>query len=186
MGALQDDPRRSPGLQALESRHPDPGQEGRNNFKRGVLGGGSQEGQQARFHVGQKGVLLNLVEAVDLVHEEDRSVALPLQGQTGLLDDLADLLDPGQDGRKGGEFLFGFSGQEQGQGGLARARGAPEDEGGRLFPDPLRVQEFAGSQEMAVAHHILQVSGAHPLRQGRSPLGGPGFIHLRQRIPPWP
>jgi hypothetical protein len=48
--------------------------------------------------VGQKGVLLTLVEAVDLVHEEDGALAAPGVVRLGLCHDLADLLDAREHG----------------------------------------------------------------------------------------
>ena len=52
---------------------------------------------------GQEGVLLALVEAVDLVHEEDGALAAARAVGLGLGHDLADLLDAGQHGREGHE-----------------------------------------------------------------------------------
>jgi len=37
------------------------------HFEGGVFGGGADEGEQAAFHIGQEGVLLGFVEAVDFI-----------------------------------------------------------------------------------------------------------------------
>ena len=39
------------------------------DFEGGVFGGGADEGEQAAFHIGQEGVLLGFVEAVDFIDE---------------------------------------------------------------------------------------------------------------------
>ena len=56
-----------------------------------------------RLDVGQEGVLLGAVEAVDLVDEEEGAPALGLAQAHRLGHDLLDLLDAGGDGREGDE-----------------------------------------------------------------------------------
>ena len=60
----------------------------------GVLRGGAEEDQLSRLHVGEKHVLLLLVEAVDLVHEEDRRHVAQSVLILRLLCDRADVLHP--------------------------------------------------------------------------------------------
>jgi hypothetical protein len=50
-------------------------QQRRVDLERRVLGGGADEGEQARFDMRQEGVLLGLVEAVHLVDEDQRAAA---------------------------------------------------------------------------------------------------------------
>ena len=50
-------------------------QQRRVHLERRVLGGGADEGEEARFDVRQEGVLLALVEAVHLVDEDDGAAA---------------------------------------------------------------------------------------------------------------
>ena len=57
------------------------GEEGGDDLKGGVFGGGPDEGNGAVLHMGQDGILLGLVEAVELVHEEDG----PLTGEAPAL-----------------------------------------------------------------------------------------------------
>ena len=62
-------------LEGLEDEDPGPGQQRPDDFEIGVFGGGPDEGDEPFLHVGQQGVLLGLVEAVDFVDEEDGAAA---------------------------------------------------------------------------------------------------------------
>ena len=73
------------------------GEQRGDDFEGGVLGGGSDEADRAVLDVGQEGVLLGLVEAVDLIDEEDGAGA-ESRRFFGVDHDLLDLLDAGEDG----------------------------------------------------------------------------------------
>ena len=77
-----------------------------------VLGRGPDQDHGPLLDVGQEGVLLRFVEAVDLVHEEDRALPFPQTALLGLGHDLADLLDPAQDRREGDEGEVHVAGEE--------------------------------------------------------------------------
>jgi len=116
--------------QGVEGEDTGAGKEWRDNLKGGVLGGGPDEGDGALLHMGEHGVLLGLVEAVELVHEEDGLLAGEAPPLLGLLHHPPQVGHPGADGAHWGEVSLGHSGDDKGQGGLPRARGAPEDKGG--------------------------------------------------------
>jgi hypothetical protein len=73
-----------------------PGEKRGIDLEGGVLGGRADENDPPAFHMGEKGVLLGLVEPVNLVHEKDRPAPAlrPLQGR--LVQHLPDLLYPGE------------------------------------------------------------------------------------------
>jgi hypothetical protein len=74
-------------------------QKRRIDLKGGVLGGGTDEGQQTRLDMGQKSILLRLVESVHLIHKNKGSFTrLRLLKGFGLLDRFADVFDTAQDG----------------------------------------------------------------------------------------
>ena len=58
-------------LKRLHAEDAGAGEEGADDFEGGVFGGGADEGDGAVFDVGEDGVLLGFVEAVDFVYEED-------------------------------------------------------------------------------------------------------------------
>jgi hypothetical protein len=79
--------------------------------------------------VRQQGVLLGLVEAMDLVDEEHRARAAQGQALLGLGDECADLGDAAHHRREGGEVGADLGRQQAGEGRLAGARRAPQDDG---------------------------------------------------------
>ncbi len=64
--------------QAFEHQHLRPGQKRGVQLEGGVLGGGADEQDGAVFHMRQEPVLLRLVEAVDLVDEQERALPVPV------------------------------------------------------------------------------------------------------------
>ena len=64
-------PVRSSVGQGVQHKHLAAGQQRAVDLKGGVLRGGADQNDAALFHKGQKGVLLGLVEAVNLVHKDD-------------------------------------------------------------------------------------------------------------------
>ena len=73
------------------------GEERGDDLKGRVLGCGADEADGAVLDVGQEGVLLGFVEAVNLIDEEDGAGA-ESGGFFGVDHDLLDLLDAGEDG----------------------------------------------------------------------------------------
>ena len=113
-------------VQGLEAEQRGTRQEWWVDLKVRVLRRGSDEDQQPGLHGRQQGVLLGLVEAVDLVEEQDRAdVAFAKSGQGGR-HHLSDVLDAGVHGREFHELLGGDPGDQPGQRGLAGARWPPE------------------------------------------------------------
>ncbi len=76
--------------------------------------------------MGQEGVLLGFVEAVNLVDEDDRACAV-LAGAFGVGHDLLDLFDPGQHGGKFDKIRLSHVGDNLRERSFARARRSPEN-----------------------------------------------------------
>ena len=156
--------------QGLEDEHPAPGQESGVHLEAGVLRGGPDEHDAPLLHVGEKGVLLGLVEPVDLIHEQDGP--LPQAAAVlRLLHHLLDLFDAAGDGAEVDKLGAGPPGDDPGQGGLPHPGRAPEDH--RAHPVALDepAQHLALSQQMALPSELLQAPGAHPGGQGHLQLG---------------
>ena len=83
---------------------------------------------RSRFDVREERVLLRLVEAVDLVDEEDR-LAPHLESLLGVRHHLAHSWNPFSDGREGDEVAIGVLGDQPAEGGLAGAGRALEHHG---------------------------------------------------------
>lgn len=78
--------------------------------------------------MGQQGILLRLVEAMDLIDKKHRRSTMVVQFCLCLVDGLPDVLHPGKHGRDGDEPAVGRTGGQAPQGGLAHTRRPPEDE----------------------------------------------------------
>ncbi len=78
----------------LEDENPHPGEERRNHLEGGILRRSADQGDQTALHMGEKGVLLGLVEAMDLIHEEDRPAPVKSPQFGGFVDDAPNLLNP--------------------------------------------------------------------------------------------
>ncbi len=134
------------------------------DFERGVFRGGADEGEQPRFNVGQKRVLLRLVEAVDFVHEQNGGAGQRLI-HARTLDRLADVLDAGQHGRYRDEVgAEGLRGEPR-QRGLAHARRPPQDHRMQLAGIEGQAQRLARAQQMRLADDIVQRARAQALGQ---------------------
>ena len=132
----------------------------------GILGGCSDEPDGAAFDVGKEGVLLGLVEAVNLIDEED-GAGVHLGGLRGGGHHLLDLLDAAHDGGELDESSLGGLGDDLGQCGLAHAGRTPEDHGTGVVALDLHAERFAGADEVLLSEQFLQTARAHPLGQGR-------------------
>jgi hypothetical protein len=135
--------------------------------------------------VRQEGVLLRLVEAVDLIDEEHRGAPGAAQ-RLRLLDRLADLLDPRQHCRQHDEVRAGGAGQQPRQRGLAHAGRAPQDHRRQPAGVEGHAQGPARRQQVALADDFVDVLRTQPLgqRHGGAPRRGTRitFGQAEQRV----
>jgi hypothetical protein len=75
--------------QRLQAEHARAAEQRGVHREAGVLGGGPDQRDRAVLHVRQERVLLPLVEAVDLVHEQDGALAVDARSLTRGAQDLA-------------------------------------------------------------------------------------------------
>ena len=130
----------------------------------GILGGGADEADAAALDVGQECVLLGLVEAMDLVDEEDGAGA-EVGGFFGLDHDLLDLLDTGEDGGELDEAGGGDVGDDLGEGGFAHAGRAPEDERGGVVVLDLQPQRLPCAEQVRLTEELVERARTHALGQ---------------------
>ena len=168
--------------QFFQHKHFAPGEQSGIDFKRGVLRGGADQCDAAPLHIGQKGVLLGFVKAVNLVHEYQGADTIgPVF--LGLVHELFDFFDAAGHGAEVHEVGAGAVGDDTGQSGFAHSRRPPEDHGRDLIPFQKLAQNFAGAQEMPLSHVFFQSGRAagHGSGAGRAVLSGiTAGIHVKQ------
>jgi len=136
---------------------------------------------------------LGLVEAVDLVDEDDHRLAEHLPVVLGPGHDLLDFLDAGQHCAEEGIGHVEVAGQHHGQGRLARPRRPPEDERHQAVGLDELGEDLALAEEMVLAVKLGEGAGPHPFGQGNSLFGlvhgpiiakAPGQVVLTAKILP--
>ena len=156
------------------------GEERAVDLERRVLGGGADQHDGALLDVGQEGVLLRPVEAVDLVHEQDRALAAPAALGLRLGHHLADLLHARHHRRERHEAGARHVGQEPRQRGLAGAGRAPEDHGVELALLEGPAQRLARRGQLRLADDLVEGLRAHAVGERRGRLRGGGRRRVEQ------
>jgi hypothetical protein len=133
------------------------------DLERRVLGGGADEHDVAGLHARQEGVLLCLVEAVDLVDEHDRAPAGAAPPVLGRGHHLFDLLDAGEHGAERHEARLRELGDHPGQRRLAGAGRTPEDDRLQHVALDGEAQRRAGRQDVFLADDVVERAGTHAL-----------------------
>ena len=147
-----------------------PGEQRRVDLEERVLGRRADQRHQALLDGGQQRVLLGLVEAVDLVEEEDgpAPVAAPL---LGALEHRPDLGAAGVDRRLLLEGAVGGGRDDPGDRRLAGARRSVEDHRVRLAGLDRGAQRRALGEQVLLADEVVERARAHPDGE-RRPLAG--------------
>ena len=139
------------GTKALKLKNPAPREQGAVDREVWILSGRADENDGAVFDPRQERVLLGLVEAVDLVDEEDGFAAVQLAQLTGFINGLANVGDPGQDGVDGNKMGAGGVGDDGRECGFARAGRAVENQGGELVGLNGAPQQAARAENVVLA-----------------------------------
>jgi hypothetical protein len=170
------------GGQRLEDEDAGARQERGDDLERRVLGGGADEDDRAALDVRQERVLLRLVEAMDLVDEEQDRLAAAAQLVLGLRDHLSQLLHPVQHGGEPDGAHAARLAQQPRQRGLAGARRTPQDE--RFEPSARQqiAQDPAGAEEMLLADELVDRPRPHALRQRGAGRHGRRGRRLREQL----
>ena len=159
------------------------------DLKGRIFGRGANEPERATFDVGQKGILLGAVEAVDLVDEENGSRPHSCRA-LGVRHDLLDLLNAAGYGGELDERGLRRGGDDFGERGFARARRPPEDHGSRLIAFDGDPQRLARAEQVLLADVALQRARPHAFGErnashtGRAGSAGAEQTHASQSLRP--
>ena len=115
----------------------------------------------------QHRVLLRLVEAMDLVDEEDRAEAVRAEPFACGRDDAADVVDPGGDGGDLLERGAGPLGDDASDRRLAGAGRAEEDHRGRPVLFDRQPERRARAQDVLLSDELLERARSEANREGR-------------------
>ena len=114
--------------------------------------------------MGQKIVLLGLVEVMNLVDEKHRGLAGALE-LPGFLDDSLEVLDPGSHRGKIYRDGVGGFGDEARQRGLTAARRAPKYQRAEFAGAQHSAQELAGAEQVLLADELVETRRTHSFSQ---------------------
>jgi len=115
-------------VERLQLVHLQAGEQGRVELEVRVLGGRADQGQDSLLDSGEKRILLGLVEAMDLIEEEDRAPAGGSKPLAGSCQHLADVRHGRRDRRELLELGAGGAGHDPGERRLPRSGRTVEDE----------------------------------------------------------
>ena len=159
-----------------------PRQQRRVHLERRILRRGADEHDVARLHPWQEGVLLSLVEPMNLVDEEDRSASHLPSGLLGLGHHRLDLLDAGEHGAECDEVGPRHLGDEAGESGLARAGRSPEDNRLQEVPLDRHPERTVRREQGILADEFLERPGPHAVRQRRLEAGGRRVVRVGEEV----
>ena len=153
-------------IQPLEDQHLRAAEQCRIEREAGVFGRCAHQRHRAAFDKGQEAILLRTVEAVDLVHEQQRA----LTGLRGLVGSGEGLLEVGHAAEYRADAFEAHPhaiGEQPRDGGLAGAGRPPEDHarqaaGGDHSPD-----RAFGPGQMVLPDHLVEGCGTQPVGQRR-------------------
>jgi hypothetical protein len=111
--------------------------------------------------MGQEGVLLGFVPAVDFVDKEGGALAVEVAPFLGFGDGFSNLGDAGEDGVDGDEVAAGAVGDDGGEGGFAGSGGAVEDERGELVSLDRSAKEAAWPNDVFLTGVLIKSTGPH-------------------------
>ena len=175
--------------QGLEDDDLAPRQERAVQLERRVLRGRTDEDDVARLDVGKKHVLLRPIEAVDLVEEQDRALALARARAPRVLEDLAHLLDPRGDRRVGQKVRGRLRRDQARERRLAHAGRPPENErrdailGDGAPEEPVGADDLVGTLDLVERPRPHAVGQRRVGRRDARGGGGAGVVFEEGRHP---
>ncbi len=135
-------------------------------FEAWVLGRGANQRDGAVLDIGQKAVLLGTIEAVDLVHEQQRPLTR-FHCDPGLGEHLLQVGDTGKHRGQCDEAQADRIGQQPRNAGLARTGRAPQDHRAELAGRYHPPDGSLGSGQMLLPNHLAERPRAEAVGEGR-------------------
>ena len=146
-------------------------QKRRDDLERRILRSRADQANVALFDVRQERILLGLVEAVNLVDENDGARSI-LSRPLRIGHDLLDFLDAGQHRGELDELRLGHACDDLRQRSLTRPRRTPEDERADIVALQLGTQRLPGRDQVLLANKLIQRPRPHTISQWPSAIAG--------------
>ena len=140
----------------------------------------TNENHDAVLDVRQQDVLLGLVEAVDLVDEQQRLVAAHAQSVAGCVEHFAQILHAAGDGAQLDELRPAGLRQQMGERRLAGARRTVEQDRAQPIGREQSAEQLAFAEEVLLAGELLERSGPHPRGKWLRAAAIGGFAGFKQ------
>jgi hypothetical protein len=157
-----------------------PGKKRAVDLERGILGRGTDEGDQPALDIRQERVLLRLVEAMHLVDEEDGMAPAARELRLRRLYRLADVLYSRKHRRQRDELGIEGPRHETRERRLADAGRAPEDHRVRPLRLEGEAQRLSRAEQVLLPDHLVQCVRTQTLGEWRVRLRRPEeVVHLR-------
>ena len=156
------------GLERIEPEERRSRQERSSQGEVRVLRRRADQYDQAFLDVWQQRVLLGAVEAVHLVEEEDRALAVLAEAIAGAGDDLAHVLDARAHRRQRFERLGGDAGDEPGDRCLARAGRSPQHDRRQAVALDQDPQRTSRPEQVLLPDDLVEGARPQPRRQRRA------------------
>ena len=151
-------------IETLQHQHLGAAQERGIELEGRVLGGRAHQQDGAVLHMRQEPVLLSLVEAVDLVDEQQRALAVGA-AVLGRLEDLPELRHAGEDRADLDEMRLCLARQQPGDGGLAHAGRTPEDERAERSRRQHGAERAIGAEQLVLADDLRERLRPQPVSE---------------------
>ena len=155
------------GIERAQHEHACARQERRVHLEAGVLGGRSDQHDVAALDMREERVLLRLVEAVDLVDEQDRRLTGPAPRLRRTFHDLLHFLDAREHRRDLHERHARGTRDQACERGLAGAGRAPQDDAREMPPLAHQHERAALLQEMLLPDQLLERPRPHAVGERR-------------------
>ena len=153
-------------IEPVEDQHLRAAEQRRVQLEAGILGGGAHQRHRAALDIGQETVLLRAVEAVDLVHEQQRALAR-LQRGLGFGEDLLEIGHAREHRADRHEAHVHRIGEQAGDAGLARARRAPQHHAREPARRHHPADRALGSGDVLLPDHLAERARSQAIGQGR-------------------
>ena len=162
--------------QRLQAPDTHPREQSRVHFEVWVLRRGSDQRDRAVLDVRQEGVLLGLVEAMDLVEEQDGALLVESEAILRLGNRRPNLHDARHDGRHRREVGADLGCEQARETGLARPGRSPEHDRGEVAARDAAAERSALTDEVLLADELVERARTH---------AGGEWLLLGRRLEEW-